>query len=415
MGTSVRHTTRRIAAGLLVLASAACASSGPGNGGGLEALAPRPDLTWRVTTRYQVDVWLHGYAMLQDDTTLVPFFKPGYRDSITAIKRRENLTTRLDSDYTNLRDSLRANPDLVNGQFLGLNFASWDAMEKALDGFLAADGDLRKLRNNDLQDAFFLIAQTYPSAADRAWLRSFVAALRNDDTVFYHKWWTAQQTARAPVIAAFDSLWSNVYLTKFRPFLDKSGQSRGEILLSIPLDGEGRTLGGGTPVLAATTPQREFAGAEQGPGRFEGRGRRGEPRAPAAPNATTKSAANRGPTIAVELPDSAAAAVDALYVLAHELVGTIANQAIADNTTPAEKRDHVADRFASPAAVRGGELLLQKIAPELAQGYARFYLQHAHISFTPGDEAAALERAFPLRETIAQQLSRQLVTVTSGN
>ncbi|HEX9310475.1 MAG TPA: hypothetical protein VF887_06665, partial [Gemmatimonadaceae bacterium] len=65
----------------------ACASVGGGGGGTVTngGAAPttnqatgRPDVIWPIKTREHVDLWLHGFALLQEDTTFVPFFKRGY-------------------------------------------------------------------------------------------------------------------------------------------------------------------------------------------------------------------------------------------------------------------------------------------------------------------------------------------------
>jgi len=227
----------------------------------------------------------------------------------------------------------------------------------------------RQIMDPDSRAVFGIIQASYSTPAERQWLRTFTAAMQDENAKYYAAWWKAQQSQRAAVFAAVDSLWTQTYFAKFRQFLTKSGQSRGEILLSLPLDGEGRTLG--------------------------------EP--------------GRGPTITITFPDSVSRAVDAMYVLAHEAVSPVSNAAVNDNTTPAEKKEGVADRYTSPAAVRGGLQLLQKVAPELAIGYARYYLDAAHISYTPGAEVAAIEKAFPLRPTIAEELTSQLNSDLSGS
>ncbi|HKB80655.1 MAG TPA: hypothetical protein VKH35_13155 [Thermoanaerobaculia bacterium] len=361
----------------LTLAAGACASSGNNPQSTAEPLAIRPDLTWKISTRYQVDLWLHGYAMLQKDTTLIPYFKPGYRDSIEAFKKRGNITTRLDTDRDSLRSQLASDSRLIGGQFLGLYFRTWETTQKAIDQYLKNSVDdemhtqrvnVRQMMDPDSRAVFGIIQASYSTPAERQWLKRFTAAMQDENTKYYADYWRTQQANRAPIFAAVDSLWRQIYFAKFRTFLAKSGQSRGEILLSLPLDGEGRTLG--------------------------------EP--------------GRGPTITVTFPDSVSQAIDAIYVLAHEAVSPVSNAAVNDNTTPAEKKEGLADRYTSAAAVRGGLQLLQKIAPELVIGYARHYLDAAHISYTPGAEVAAVEKAFPLRQSIADELTHQLNTDLSG-
>ena len=88
--TASRATSRALSAAALTFLLAACATGG-GQGGqgsrrGAAEPQPRPEQNWPIKTRYQLDLWLHGYAMVQQDTTLVPYFKRGYRESIMAAK-----------------------------------------------------------------------------------------------------------------------------------------------------------------------------------------------------------------------------------------------------------------------------------------------------------------------------------------
>lgn len=350
---------------LLVTGCASLAGGGASQG---EPLPAPTGPAWPIVTRYQVDLWLHGYAMLSRDTTLVPYFERGYRDRMTALRQRANVSTQLDRNRDALSAALAASPGLVAGQFLPLYFDSWESMQRAIAACLQAGGDPRQSGDQATQTAIAIVAASYPTAADRDWLRSFTEAVQDEGTRWYRSYWDQEQRARSGAYVALDSLWTKVYLPRFRGFLNDTRQSYGELVLSLPLDGEGRTIVNG----------------------------------------------NRSNEIAVAYPASDSEALAAVYVFAHEAIGTLANQAIADNTTPAEKRDGAADRYASPAAVRGGALLLQRVAPGLVPGYQRHYLRSAGAAWRAGDEAAAFTRTFALPVTIAQGLERQLAGVMSG-
>src|SRR6266446_4776717 len=78
--------------------AAACASVGGGTGGtvtsggaGPTTEPPTPNVIWPIKVREHVDLWLHGFAMLQEDTTFVPFFKRGYGTDMTVLKNRANV------------------------------------------------------------------------------------------------------------------------------------------------------------------------------------------------------------------------------------------------------------------------------------------------------------------------------------
>lgn len=361
-------SSRAIVAAALAALLAGCAGTGGSRAERAAAEPPRPQEDWPIKTRYHLDLWLHGYSMIQKDTTLVPYFKPGYSDQLAALKNRANVFTDLDRYRNQLREQLSANPALVGGQFLPLYFDSWDQMISGIDTFLKAEGKPGASEDPQLQRVIAIIAASYPSAADRAWLRTFTNALVDENAKFYKSYWEQQQRERKPAMVALDSLWKKVYLPKFRGYLNNTRQNQGDMIVSIPLDGEGRTMTNG--------PQSNL--------------------------------------VAVTYPATEADALDAIYVFTHEVVGTLANQVIADNTTPAEKRDGTATHYASPAAVRGGVIVLERIAPELVKGYQSYYLHSANVSFEPGTEEATMARVFPLPQPILYGMSRQLEIVFGG-
>ena len=55
-----------------------------------------------------------------------------------------------------------------------------------------------------------------------------------------------------------DSLWQRVYRDKFERFLNNTGQRQGDLVLSLPIGGEGRTGPGytGRVMVAVTYPAR---------------------------------------------------------------------------------------------------------------------------------------------------------------
>ena len=115
----------------------ACATVGGGTGGtptGGGAGAGEvnnPSIIWPIKTREHVDLWLHGFAMLQEDTTFVPFFRRGYGTDLTVLKNRANVVTQLDANRDRLRARLAATPRLINAQFVPLSFSSWSDLAAA--------------------------------------------------------------------------------------------------------------------------------------------------------------------------------------------------------------------------------------------------------------------------------------------
>ncbi|HYN82130.1 MAG TPA: hypothetical protein VES88_11550 [Gemmatimonadaceae bacterium] len=351
----------------IVALIAGCATAGtttgdPTTSGGVGQNPVNPAEPWAIKTREHLDLWLHGFAMITDDTTLVPYFRRGYRTQMAALKSRSNIVTQLDANNARLKSRMSINSGLVNAQFLALYFDSFDDIARAVDVFHRADGNPRAASDRETMETIALLAGYFPNAADRDWARLFVQSLRDEDSRFYRSYWDQQQRELGAVFTAVSSLWQNTYRARFQNFLTNTSQTAGEIYLSLPLNGEGRTL----------------------------------------------SAGKRQNATAITFPQRSSDANEAIYVLAHEVVSSLVGTAVNDNVTPTDRRLGVADRYIANGAVRAGAMLLQKIAPELANGYARYYVQSANRN------AGTLATVFPLPEPIRDAIQRQLDVVLGG-
>ena len=322
---------------------------------------------WSVQRREHVDLWLHGFALLQQDTARVPFFRRGYRERLLTERRSRNVTTALDVNRERLAARLAANPALVNGQFLAMYFASLEDLQGVVELAVQAQGDPRRAPDAQRAQYVALVNATFPTAADREWLRTFMQSLVDEHRVFYRDFWAVEQSRRAGALAAVTSLWSR-YQPAFRRYLQNTQHDRGEMLLSLPLNGEGRTaaIGGGYHIIG------------------------------------------------VNFPESAAAAAEALYTFAHEAVLNAAATAVNDNITPAEQRSGAGTAHTSNAAVRAGLLLIERVAPELTAGYMRYYLASVGARVPAGDPRGAFEAGFPLPAPILAAIRSQLETVMGG-
>jgi hypothetical protein len=360
---------------LLVLAaagSAACASAPPA---AENTAAPdagnvqRVNSEWPAATRMHVDLWLHAFAMLQADTTLIPYFERGYAQRMEALKRRANVQTQLDLNAPQLRQRMTVNEAIISAQFLALQASSLENLMGAAELFLRAEGDASRARDRATQLAIATFAQYFPTAADREWLRQFLIAVRDENDRFYRNYWLARQRDLEPVFLRIDSLWEGRVRPKLQGYLNNTRGAAGTFLLSLPLNGEGRTLTGSTR----------------------------------ADN-----------IIAVGFPDSLSQVDQAYYVFAHEAILRIAQTAVDDHTTPAEKRQGLTDQYISASAIRGGLLLLERTLPEMADGYMRYYLTSAAKAVPATGVRPAFEQAFPLPQQILDALSAQLDVVLGG-
>jgi hypothetical protein len=375
----MRQIARIFASVAIVGFASACATAGtgapdPSTGGAGAGTGSTADqnvsaagVPWPIKTREHVDLWLHGFAMLQEDTTFVPFFRRGYSTNMTVLKNRANVVSQLDANHDRLRARFGVNPQLINAQFIPLSFSSWDEIVQVVNFFVRADGDPRAARSQQEANAIAFLAAYFPSAADRDWVRLFVASLADERAKFYQSYWAQQQREKRNVLDEVDAFWQGTYRPKIQRFLNNTQQAAGDVLLSLPLDGEGRSQSSGKLANILT----------------------------------------------VTFPDRPADAMEAIYVIMHEAVATLANTAVIDNITPEQRRTGLGDRYTSSAAVRGGALLLQRTAPESVDGYMRYYLRSVNRSIGSSVEAS-FNTAFSLPETIREALNRQLDVVLGG-
>jgi hypothetical protein len=343
------------------LLAVGCSSlGGPSSSTSDTAPSAAPASLWPVRTSYVLDLWLHGYALVQRDTSQVPYFRRGYGEMIASAKRSQSITTQLDANMAALQRGLDANPALISGQFLGLQERTWEEMQADITAFLEAGGDPNAARDSTMRPAIAAYAQTYRSRADRDWLQLFARSLADEHTRFYQQYWNDRQRELAPVLARVDTLVSQRYYPHLKGYLNNSLLDRGDILLSLPLDGEGRTISSGQHTVAVEFPAR---------------------------------------------PDSAQ---EAVYVFVHEIAGIASGQAVADNTTPVEKQTGVAARYESAAAVRAGAMLLKRLIPDLVPGYQRYYLTAARGRSTTSNVDAEFARTFNLPQVMIDAINKQL-------
>jgi hypothetical protein len=324
-------------------------------------------LKWPIRTREHVDLWLHGFAMISSDTSHVPLFRRGYREAMLAVRTKASAVTDLDVNHDALAKRLRENPTLVNAQFLPFAFRNWEDLVAAVDAFVRADGDPRKAKSKEQAAMFAMLAHDFPAKEDRDFARLLTNSLQNEKDVFFHLWWVEEMRLRERTLAAVDSVWSRALHPRLSAFLSHNDVPVGDLILSIPLEGEGRTV--------TDTHDRS--------------------------------------QVAIGFPVTPEDAPEAMYEFAHEIVSPLAGPAIDDNTTPAEKRSGLATVVGNNALVRGGALLLARLSPEWASGYARFYLRVSRVPYD-GDPMAALAKTFPIPKPMLDAIDRQIAISLGG-
>jgi hypothetical protein len=233
--------------------------------------------------------------------------------------------------------------------------------------FIRSNGDPRGASSQQQASAIAFLAAYFQTGPDRDWLRLFVQSLEDESSKFYHSYWVQQQRERSNVLELADTLWQRTYRPRMQRFFNNTQQPNGEILLSIPLDGEGRTQTNGS----------------------------------------------RSSTMTVTFPDRPNDAVEAIYVIAHEAVGQLASTAVTDNITPEQRRTGLGERYQSAAAVRGGALLIQRTSPDALDGYMRYYLRSVNRP-VGANVQSTFASTFAIPDTIRDALSRQLDVVLGG-
>jgi hypothetical protein len=330
--------------------------------------APLVTTTWPLATREHLDLWLHAYALVMPDSTLVPYFDRGYRNRMLELRRERNVTSALDANRTRLRERLALNPALATaGQFLPLYVGSWDQLRQAIDLAVRTNGNPGAVSDPMSRQYIQLIVSAFPTAADREWLRLFTASAGDESRVFYHAYWTAESAAHARVVQHADSLWQRIWRPALQRYLNNTQQQNGELYLSLPLGGEGRTVSFGKQQNA----------------------------------------------IAVPMPTSLDASEVVLYVVAHEAAGALASASIADNVTPAESRAGAVSRYEQSAAVRAGALLLERVDPTAVAGYMRYYLQQAGRP-APTEPRGAFTTTFAIPDAVRSAIARQMKVILGG-
>jgi hypothetical protein len=362
----------------LVLASAtmlivaATAASGPSPARSMPDVDTATNVTapgvWRVTTMEHVDLWLHGFAMLTSDTGRVPFFLRGYKQQITTVKRARNAFTLLDANQHDLSMGFARNPALANAQFVAMYFPSFQEIVNASNAFINSGGNPRAARGYEMEQEMAVLASTFRTQADRDWLRLFVQSLQDENDKFYHSYWGSEQQTRTAAFQAFQEAWASKYFPKLSRFLNNTQQGSGELVLSLPLGGEGRTV----------------------------------------------SDNRQSNIIAVQYPTTVDNAQESMFAFVHEAVAKLVDEAIADNSSPADVRSGVTAGYVGNGAVRGGALVIQHMAPELLPAYMLYYEKTMGLNPQQKDVAAAFAAAFPLPDAIVTALDREIGVVLGG-
>lgn len=358
---------------MLWLTASACASVGvePRSGApAADTVMGTEAVRWTVATRQQVDLWYHGlaYAGVGAVPELTAYV-PGYVERIVAAKRVAGAyPTVLDQRASEFAQVFSGDARYQALGFLPLYFSSGEALFRAFAAWVQAGGDPRRVRDPALAQAVAFLSQQFPTAEQRRTIAGWVQTLQQEDAVFYGRYWAARQQEYAGTAAAVQARW-DVLAPRIQPVLDYLMLNAGEVLLSLPLGQEGRSV----------TPGR------------------------------------RSNRVAVLMPPHGEPA-DAVWALLHELMYPYVQGVIRDQLSPAQLRETREDLLSMRAAVRAGALLLDQAAPPAAAEYRAAYLRWAGqpVPSSVAARQAALERAYPLPDPLPRALADGLQAARRG-
>lgn len=113
----------------------------------------------------------------------------------------------------------------------------------------------------------------------------------------------------------------------------------------------------------------------------------------------------------VGYPRDSSSALEPLFTAVREITSVEASRVVAAHATSADRLASDVESLESVASVRAGAFLLNRIAPDLAAGYRRFYLGLAGAS---GSSERELRTVYALPGDIADALANRIAIILEG-
>jgi len=347
-----------------------------------------PVREWRIGTAEHIALWYHGlaYTARAADTSAtpprarngplagvdtlppLPLYRPGYVDSMTALKRAAGVfPTELDKRAAEFAREFEGEAAYSALHFLPLYFRDGEALFGAIRVWHQAEGDPQRVTGAAAQAVAFLSA-LFRTARQRDIVTAWANVLLDESRVFYHEHWRAVQPELAALASAVSTEWQPA-ADSLRDFLLFANLRGGELFLVPALGPEGRivTRGVQRPRVAIGTPP---------PGR---------PR-------------------------------DALWPFIRELIYPLTAETVREYLAPVRIRELGETAITSRGAVRAGALLVDRALPADGAAYLRFFLQGAGHELPAGrDELdAAFVRAFPVPTELQAGLEEMVQRALAG-
>lgn len=315
----------------------------------LGALVPRTGAAQREAPQWVVrrdafaELWYHGLATVgADDYGPLPLYSASYVRTVGDAKRERGLTTRLDSSARTLRAVFAGDSSFDALHFVPLYFvgvepdAALAALREALAPRRAASVVPLALAARAAG-----VARSIPGTRNRQALLTFVDALAVEWRIVVRD----ERATRRPTTGTLRELqhdWDSRFAPPLSRYLAAGGRSRGTIVIVPALGSEGRIVSVRDGVSVIMVSADPVAGVDAAP----------------------------------------------LFAAVRELAFSLLDEMPPARLTARLDR-LVAEREREVAAVRGGAMLLEAVAPSLVSSYQRVFV-------TAGEGNAAFERAYPL-------------------
>ncbi len=311
---------------------------------------------WAVRSAANVDLWYHGLAVVGfEGFSPLSLYEPQYAERIRRAKEAQGVyPTMLDQLRSYFRVAFATDSTYEIFHFLPLYFSSPDP-----DSMLAAVAAAANGKSTD-QPGARVLTEVLTRKIQREITAQFVRALQTEWDVFLRAHREGEESRRDRYFAAVERQWAEEFGPALDGFLRDRRLDRGVVLASPALGPEGRVF-------------------------------LGDP---------TDAGDN---LVAVGLPADLQDPRRVLFAVVRELCFPIASRQVAEHGVPGKDRV-TAERWASRAAVRCGDMLLQARAPDLAPAYRETYVRAARLD----PSRVTFENAFPVDAQLLRKLRREL-------
>lgn len=320
---------------------------------------------WRFGSREHLGLWYHALSFVLPGVQdlPVPIYSRAERDAAIAAARRAGISrTPIEQAADSLAAEFAGSSRYDQLQFLPLYFDNIDALFNGIALFEQTDGDPQRAGSQQGAEAVALLGNMFTTPRQRRWVGEFARVVRQERDAYYLSWWRERERGLSTLGDSAQAAWQRLQ-PSLAPLMQHLQSRGGEILLTPSLAAEGRT---------ATTRAllRSAVGAAEG-----------------------------------------TSGADVAYEVLHELMYSLVADPVQQYVAPATLRDLGEDRVTSRAAARAGLLVLERLAPNHAAPYRRFYLRAAG---RPGTDAAAFRAAFPLPAELERGLASTVEAALAG-